>query len=88
MTYTAAPERAAPKTVTARRPVARTEWTPDPAEPGVVRPSRKVVSAPVREVDRTQLWVHPNDQHPNHEAHAIAAQGIEQGLRAQGAVPR
>ena len=41
-----------------------------------------------REVDRTQLWVHPNDQHPNHEAHAIAAQGIEQGLRAQGAVPR
>ena len=41
-----------------------------------------------REVDRTQFWVHPNDQHPNHEAHGLAARCIEQALRERGAVPR
>jgi lysophospholipase L1-like esterase len=37
--------------------------------------------------DGVSLWVHPSNQHPNEEAHAIAGRALHEFLRARGTLP-
>ena len=51
---------------------------------GIANPA----SAAFNGYDGPELWVHPNNQHPNEKAHAIVADAIFRFLREQGLVER